>query len=259
MKHTQLTEDLQERASLYAAGAMTDSERLEYARHLEEDQCTVCRSEVDQLQAAISLLAFSVPSSGPSPGVKARLMDQARNATPVAEKRPHGSWLFQWSTAALAVVSIVVAFTVIRSNGELRRLAAELNSRIAQLEVQLANERNTVAMLTTAGVRVVDLAGQGPNVQASGRLFWDQQRKRWFVYIRDLPPVPADRTYQLWFVPKSGMPVSADVFNTASNGSIEIDIAVPDAVGDLKAAAVTTEPAGGLPQPSGSFALLGAM
>jgi len=123
---------------------------------------------------------------------------------------------------------------------------------------------NAVAMgearaLVEAGVRVVDLAGQGTNVQASGRVFWDQQRKRWFVYIRDLPPVPADKSYQLWFVPKSGDPVSAEVFNTASNGSVQIEIDVPANVGDLKAAAVTTEPAGGLPKPSGPFSLLGAM
>src|SRR5439155_27376699 len=66
MKHTELTEELQERASLYAAGAMTDSEKLEYLRHLEDDQCAVCRAEVDELQSAISLLAFTVPAASPS-------------------------------------------------------------------------------------------------------------------------------------------------------------------------------------------------
>jgi anti-sigma-K factor RskA len=138
-------------------------------------------------------------------------------------------------------------------------MTSELNSRIVQLEVQLANERNRMAMLTSTGVRVVDLVGQGTNMQASGRLFWDQQQKRWYVYIRDLPPVPADRSYQLWFVPKSGAPVSAEVFNTASNGSAQIEIPIPPGIGDLGAAAVTTEPAGGLPKPSGPFSLLGAL
>jgi hypothetical protein len=37
------------------------------------------------------------------------------------------------------------------------------------------------------------------------------------------------------------------------------EIPVPANIGELKAAAVTTEPAGGLPQPSGSFVLLGAL
>ena len=65
-------------------------------------------------------------------------------------------------------------------------------------------------------------------------------------------------SYQLWFVPKTGNPVSARVFNTQPNGTAELTIDLPGDLPDLKAAAVTTEPAGGLPQPSGDFALLGA-
>ena len=259
MKHTELTDDLQEQASLYAAGAMTDTERREFARHLEEDQCAVCRSEVDELQSAISLLALAIPSSGPSPSVKARLVEQARNAAPVVVRAEPGSRWLQWVTAAIAVASMAVAFVVIRTNAELRRASEELNGRIARLEVQLAAERNNIAMLTSSGVRVVDMAGQGTNTQATGRIFWDQERKRWFFYVHDLPPVPDDKSYQLWFVPKSGNPISARVFNTGPDGSFEIEIPVPDGVPDLQAAAVTTEPAGGLPQPTGSFALLGAL
>jgi anti-sigma-K factor RskA len=64
--------------------------------------------------------------------------------------------------------------------------------------------------------------------------------------------------YQLWFVPKVGMPVSAKVFNTESNGSYEVEIPLPGGLNDLKVAAVTTEPAPEQPQPTGPFALLGA-
>ena len=106
---------------------------------------------------------------------------------------------------------------------------------------------------------MVDLAGQGTNVQARARIFWNQQQKRWFFYVSGLPPAPSDKIYQLWFVPKSGNPVSAKTFNTGANGATEIEIAVPDEITDLKAAAVTTEPFPGLPQPTGPFALLGAM
>ena len=84
------------------------------------------------------------------------------------------------------------------------------------------------------------------------------KQKRWFFYVKDLPPVPADKSYELWFVPKTGTPVRAVVFNTETNGSSEVEVTVPEGL-DLRAAAVTTEPAGGTDQPTGAFALLGAM
>jgi anti-sigma-K factor RskA len=146
-----------------------------------------------------------------------------------------------------------------RDNTELRRLASTLSTRVSQLESQLTQQRVRFAMVTSPQVRVVNLAGQGANSNASGRIFWDQSRRRWLFYASNLPPVSSDKSYQLWFVPSAGNPVSASVFNTDRNGTAEVDIPVPQNVDQLKAAAVTTEPAGGLPQPSGSFALLGAI
>jgi anti-sigma-K factor RskA len=189
-------------------------------------------------------------------------MEQARNAAAkpavLHEKASTSRWM-QWVTAAAAVGAVAVAFALTRNNNELRQELNLLRSRIAQLEVQIAEQRNDLAMLTSTGVRVVDLAGQGTNVGASGRIFWNTEQKRWFFYVRDLPPITADRVYQLWFVPTAGNPVSATVFNTQADGSAMIEIPVPDTVGNLRAAAVTTEPAPGVPQPTGQFALLGAL
>ena len=239
MKHTELNLDLQERASLYAAGAMAESERLEYARHLEEDGCAVCRSEVNELQSAMSMLAFSVSPATPSPDVRRRLMEQARMQSSVVPepRRPAFKWV-QWITAAVAIASLVVTIMVVRNNNALRR---------------------EIAILTSPSNRVIDLAGQGTNKQASARIVVNPQEKRWVIYVRDLPPASADKTYQLWFVPKSGNPISAVVFNTQANGVIEIEVPLPADLPELQAAAVTTEPAGGVPQPTGGFALMGMM
>jgi anti-sigma-K factor RskA len=261
MKHSHTTDDLQEQASLYAAGAMTDTERLQYQRHLEDDQCTVCQAEVNESQAAASMLAFTAPSVAPSPAVRGRLMEQARSAARRGEARSSMPFLRRSWTELIAVAAalgaIAIAFAAIRVSSELRQLNNELSSRIAQLEVQLVRARTYITTMTSPDVRVVNLAGQGSNVQASGRIFVDTKQKRWFLYAKDLPAVPADKTYELWFVPKTGNPVRAAVFNT-ENGSSQIEVSVPEGL-DLRAAAVTTEPAGGTDQPTGAFALLGAM
>src|SRR5262249_34040058 len=129
-----------------------------------------------------------------------------------------------------------------------------------QLEVQVAEQRISIATLTRAGVRVADLAGQGQNVHASGRIFRDEQQKKWFFYVWDLPPASSGEIYELWFVPKTGKPVRAATFNTDSNGVARVEVPVPDQLPDLKAAAVTNEPAPGVEQPTtGIFALLGAL
>jgi anti-sigma-K factor RskA len=262
MRHTELTDDLQEQASLYAAGAMTESERKEFARHLEEDQCAVCVAEVKELQSAVTMLAFDTAPAIPSPSVRERLMEQARSVAPARAASRFPFLTRHWLpliTSTVAVGAIAVTLAANRANDELRRLTQVLNSRVAQLEVEATRNQNYMATLTSPDVRVVNLAGQGLNVRASGRIFWDQSKKKWLFYVRDLPQLSADKSYQLWFVPASGNPVSAAVFNTENDGSAEQEIDVPEGVPALKAAAVTTEPAGGLPQPSGAFALLGAL
>jgi anti-sigma-K factor RskA len=262
MRHTQLTDDLQEQVSLYAAGAMTESERREFARHLEEDQCALCVSEVKELQSVAAMLAFDTAPAVPSSSVRERLMEQARSVGPSGSTARVPFLMRYWLplvTSTVAIAAIGVTLATSRSNNELRRLTQVLNSRVAQLEVQLARSQTYIATLTSSQVRVVNLAGQGLNVQASGRIFWDQSRRKWLFYARDLPQLPADKSYQLWFVPVSGNPVSAVVFNTENDGSAQQEIDVPEGVAVLKAAAVTTEPAGGVPQPTGAFALLGAL
>jgi anti-sigma-K factor RskA len=256
VKHVHLTEELLEKASLFAAGALPEDERREYVRHLEEDDCAVCRNEARELQTAANFLSLHVPLETPSPRVKERLMERVRSSAAV---RPMPRRWLEWTAGLTAVAASAALVFVLNDNAQLRQLTDSLSSRVAQLEAQLSGQRARLAALSSPSVRVVNLAGQGANAGASGRVFWDQAKRRWFFYAQNLPSVASDKSYQLWFVPVAGNPVSATVFNTDANGGAEIEIDVPANVTEIKAAAVTTEPAGGLPQPSGAFALLGAV
>jgi anti-sigma-K factor RskA len=255
MKHLQLTDELQEQASLYASGAMTESERREYARHLEEDNCDVCRTEAREFHAAASLLAAGLDQMTPSPSVKTRLMAQVPAATALVADKPR-RWII-WLAALEAVAASLLLFMVFRDNAQLRDSTQTLRTRISQLEARLEEQQLLMATFTSSEVQVTNLSGQGANSSARARLFWDQPRRRWLVYVNNLAPAPPTQSYQLWFVPKTGNPVSAGVFNTEQDGSAVVEADVPPGI-ELMAAAVTTEPAGGLPQPSGPFALLGA-
>src|SRR5262249_19111319 len=157
----------------YAAGALPETDRLEFVRHLENDDCKICREEVRELQSVSSLLSLDLPQLSPSAEVKKRLMDQARSVAPVPRRTPWTAWAAVVSGFA-AVAAVAILVVAMNDNAELRRLANTLTARVNQLESQLTQQRVRFAILTSPQVRVVNLTGQGTNANASGRIFWDR-------------------------------------------------------------------------------------
>jgi len=77
------------------------------------------------------------------------------------------------------------------------------------------------------------------------------------VSASKLKPAPAGRTYQLWFI-RDGKPVPSVTFNVAPAGDALVsDVTVPTG-GEISAAAITEEPAGGSQQPTTPILLVGA-
>src|SRR5262245_33029617 len=141
VKHLHLTDELQEKATLFAAGALPDDERMEYVRHLEEDECDVCRNEAQDLQSVANLLSLRVPIETPSPRVRERLMERVRPwavpvQTPAPVVRPR-RW-FEWAAGLVAVAASVALVFVLNDNARLRGIADSMSNRIAQLEAELS-------------------------------------------------------------------------------------------------------------------------
>jgi anti-sigma-K factor RskA len=72
-----------------------------------------------------------------------------------------------------------------------------------------------------------------------------------------LPPAPAGKTYQLWAIAGQNAPVSAGVFEVDPKGSASLRVPKLAGVDKVDVFAVTLEPAGGLPAPSGPMVLAG--
>jgi anti-sigma-K factor RskA len=62
----------------------------------------------------------------------------------------------------------------------------------------------------------------------------------------------------MWLVPKVGVPISAGVFAPGAHGTRQLWTAEVPLNTELKAFAVTIEPAGGVAQPTGPKVLVGA-
>ncbi len=125
-----------------------------------------------------------------------------------------------------------------------------------QLKAELRSQQAVVAILRDPATQVVALDGLPPAPAARARMMWHEKAGGLFV-ATGLPAPPAGKAYQLWAIAGSNAPVSAGVFSVDASGAGSLSVRPLPGVSTVSAFAVTLEPAGGLPAPSGEMYLLG--
>jgi anti-sigma-K factor RskA len=141
-----------------------------------------------------------------------------------------------------------------------QRLSQSLNTAreetlLARAESVRATEINNVVTAPGALVAVINGTDQAPG--ASARLVMDKRTGRAVLAADGLPPAPAGKTYQLWYI-TGGKPLPGGLFTTDPEGRALLSDRVPEAGRDASLFAVTLEPAGGVPAPTGGMYLRGA-
>jgi anti-sigma-K factor RskA len=266
---------LHESAGLYVLGALAANERDEFERHLRT--CDDCTAEVRSLAGAVTALPHAVALIDPPASLRGRVLSVTGRAAgmpnvvalPVRPPRAR-SWAttFGWlSAAALVLVSAGLGGYSISLQQRISNLQTEvssLNARLSDSEqrvtvatrlVALADSR--MAILTAPDLTQVDLQGQAPVApRASGRAFYSRSRGLVFTAV-DLPPLRAGRAYQLWVVTAQA-PVSAGLLEPDAAGRVTQAFNTPPDLARPVAIAVTEEPAGGVPAPTGDKYLVGA-
>jgi hypothetical protein len=130
-----------------------------------------------------------------------------------------------------------------------------LQRQIGELQGRFDQAQATTAVLAAPDLARIDLQGQPVAPDARARALWSRSRGLVFT-AANLPPVPAGKAYQVWVVTAQA-PISAGLLTPDSSGvgtqyyMTPVDIAPPVAV------AVTLEPAGGVPAPTGERYLVG--
>ena len=104
----------------------------------------------------------------------------------------------------------------------------------------------------------VDLAGQAGAPASTARAFMSRHSGLAFA-ANQLPALPADKVYQLWVVPQDRPPVSAGLLAPDASGHASLFFEMPADVPPPAVLAVTVEPAGGVPAPTGDKVLVGAV
>jgi anti-sigma-K factor RskA len=276
----------------YALGALDADELRELKEHLAAG-CGECQRLLAVWQGDLEELAASEALVTPPAGLRRNLLAEieregragvevgragapgapagatvAAGAPLPSPSAPPASRTYRWllPVAALLLVGLWGVLRQASLGEDVRRLATELdgaNQRAAALgrqveEVRGENRRmaKVLRIIAAPSVQSVALAGLGPTPHAAGRTYFNRPEGKAMFYAFDLPPLAPDKTYQLWFIDPSG-PVSAGVFQADPKGmaSLEVDNVAP--AERIVAWAVTIEPQGGVPKPTGSMVLKG--
>jgi anti-sigma-K factor RskA len=261
-------DDLRDGAGLYVLGGLESAARAEFEAHLE--QCDACRDEVRALTPVVAALATAVPQVDPPPSLRDRVLRHARgqqgsrHVMPPA--RPAGWRDTGWLAAAAALVAAVgLGVYAMRLHARVDHLSARLaeaeravlatRSEVLEARRALDGSESSVRVLLAPDLARVDLTGQATTPQMRGRAFYSPSNGLVFT-AANMPPLPADRVYQLWLV-TADAPVSAGLITPDPAGTVRTMLPAPPASAAPVAFAVTLEPAGGMPAPTGEKVLVG--
>lgn len=262
----------EEELELLALGALPEEESAAVRAHVAG--CADCAKNLAGARGRVTTLAFGVPQEQPSTGAKEKLF--ARIATEPGETREGASgagevvpgrreikgkatkrsW-WNWVLVPVAAALALVSLGLWRENQRLAREVRQARLEAVRLQQERVRVERLVNVLAAPETITVKLAGTADAAQSSGVVKYNQISGM-VIYTTELPPLPADKVYQMWLVPTSGAPISAGTFTQAEPGQARVWSAQVPANSEPKAFAVTIEPAGGVPQPTGPKVLLGA-
>jgi len=249
--------DFAGRLDAYVLGQLSAQQAGEVEAHLHV--CDVCTSEVRELNAALEAVADSVPPLLPSTSLRERVLAAVaqipQDAPPVARatdnRAPRRSWMPLVALAAAAVVLLVVGIVAFRVDQSRRELLERVARYATQTDLALS-------ILTAGDMREIPLAGREGAASTAARAYVSPTRGLLVVADR-LPAPPPGRAYQVWVI-EGTTPVSAGMLGEEPGGRGMLIVTPPKAgMGSNVTVAVTDEPPGGRPAPSGTIRLAGSI
>ncbi len=274
-------EKLQELAALYALGALEGEEREAFESLLQAKNPDAL-AELATMQQVIDLLPHSVEPVTPPEDLKADLMrkiadSSADTATTTTAKvatstsQPKNvqkesavtSTLFwkkmTWGLAVAGAAAFLVGFIYVKDlQSQLQQLRkqVEISQQVIQtLQSEVQQKNEYLAVIQDAHLRVIDVKGLDALPQGTGKVLLSPKNKKGVFIAENLQQPAPDKDYQLWML-KGNQPIDAGILKN-EDGQYVAHFKVDFSLESLSAFAVTIEPKGGVPQPTGTMILLG--
>ena len=267
--------ELMELALLAPLGALLPEEQRRVALHAAEG-CARCEVALREAHGALDVLALAAPSVAPSARGRESLLASLDAAVPLRVRPERQApppqprrGLAQRFAAIAAGLALLLAsaslFEVLRQGRETRRALELADARVEQRIAAEGQQREALAQRVGAFEQELEtrvassvslaLAGEATFGTADARVVMDAAGQQVLLLASRIPPLPEGRTYQLWVI-VSGAPRSLGVFAPDRDGRVIYVQSEPLDLPTGVQAAVSIEPSGGVPQPTGPIVLV---
>ncbi|MEO8577604.1 MAG: anti-sigma factor [Gemmatimonadales bacterium] len=201
-----------------------------------------------------------------TPGSQRAVTGETRRVTPAQPLRPttdiepirRVNWFAIAATVALVATGSQL-FRVTSDRNEMRdqlasadtvtprndSLASALNQKDAMIAAMGGNDVKVVALITKSAREPL------------GRMVWNRTSDDWIMVTYNLPQPSAGKTYQVWLVTDKEK-ISAGTFRPDANGKTVMHAHYALDRNALRAVAITEEPDGGMPAPTGRMVVAGS-
>ena len=155
---------------------------------------------------------------------------------------------------------VLLCWGLLRQNSSLLREVASLRAQFSNQGNQLQQANELVSTLLDPEALKIELVAKGSKAQPRGKAIYQHRNRNLIFLASNLPPLPAEKIYELWLFPANGgPPIAAGLFKPDPHGSATVvNPPLPEGV-EAKTFAVTLEPESGSHEaPRGTAVLVGA-
>jgi anti-sigma-K factor RskA len=223
---------LEELAALHALDQIDDAGRRELFEAAARDP--KINALIRDYAETAALLAHDAPQVAPRAGLRREILDSLPGRTAARSKVvPFSQWM------SYAIAACLMALGILQN-----QQITGLKSRLAATQADADRLGKSNALI---GMKLTELESKDAAYNASKIIVaWDPYQHRGLVSMQALPPPPAGHDYQLWVLdPGAPAPISAGLLTDSRSFSTKpVTSATPGF-------AVSLEPAGGVPEPTG--------
>jgi len=171
-----------------------------------------------------------------------------------------------WYAIAATVAFVLTGAQLMRVTSDRNRMKTQIAqsdtttvvaaSPVDSLTRALSEKDSMIAAMTGPDVKVVPLMNQGAR-QPLGRMMWNRSSNDWIMVTYNLRQPKPGMTYQVWLVTDSAK-ISAGTFKPDAQGGTFMHARYALDRNALRAVAITEEPEGGMPAPTGPMVVAGS-